>query len=142
MHNPKQSTKHQLLLIDPKIETSRNTTFLLQLAGYRVTSARALDEAINIISVLGPGNTRPDILLIDNLEITSKTSELLSLLTGRYKYHNLLFIDRHQQTLPLNSLKYTKISPRQTLGTVKKMLTEQSRSNQISDNFQRFHSYG
>lgn len=60
-----------------------------------------MDEAANIISALGPGEARPDILLIDNLVLESSTGELRTLLTRRYLYRHILFIDRRQQVVPL-----------------------------------------
>lgn len=89
MNELKQSAGQQILLIDYQAETSKNTTFLLRLAGYEVTIVARLEEAINMLSVYS-SRGGPAVILLNNLELTSGLKEKLALLTNRCRSSKVL----------------------------------------------------
>lgn len=131
MTDSKQSTEQRVLLVDHLDETSRNTAFLLCLAGYEVTTARGLDEAINIVSVFCPGEKSPDIILIDNLDFTSKPNGMVDLLANRCKSSRIILINRAKQQNSQREAEYRVIAPRHLLGGLRKAFTEHDMTSEL-----------
>jgi CheY-like chemotaxis protein len=72
-----------VLLVDHKIETSRNAAFLLGLAGYRVRRVADAQAALNWITNSQVNQKSIDLILLSNWESARETFELIPFIYER-----------------------------------------------------------
>ncbi len=137
----REGATYKVLLVDHQQETSRNTAFLLQLAGYEVTTAGGLDEAINIVSIFCPEGETPDVILMDNLNAAAERNGVIELFAKQFKNSRILMINRAERQNRQRKADCRIIAPRHLLGGIRQVLAERATVNDDCDNFCRFHSY-
>lgn len=140
MDNHKQGMASKILLVDHQKATSKNTTFLLRLAGYEVMIAKGLDEAVNIVTVFYPKGDSPAVILIDNLLTTSGLREMIELLPEDCQRKSILVVKRGDMNDELEKMKYRIVAPRHVLSEIRRAIFYQALSDNPNDNFCRFHA--
>lgn len=140
MNNSNKNESQQVLLVSPQDETSANTIFLLQLAGYEVSTARGLDEAVNLVSSFCLERDFPAVILIDDQKIVANRDEMIQLLATRCQNSKIFIVERNVQTDNHNVNRDRFIAPRHILAGIKQFITEQDSENENFDSLQGFHS--
>ncbi len=141
MTHSRQSAGYKVLLVDHQQESSRNTAFLLRLAGYDVFAVTSLEEAINVLTVFCSTGDSPAVILIDNLKATTIHNETCRHLAEHCRNSKILMVNRGEWNHSPAGPGHRIITPRHILGEVRKTLLEQTLRNDVSDNFCRFHSH-
>lgn len=139
MKDPKCDADLQILLIDHQEETSRNTAFLLRLAGYEVTIVAGPEEAINVLSVYFSQGGCPAVILLNNPGLASGLKEL-DLLTDHCRDSKVLVVDRTGQVARFGNVEQRIIAPHHILTEIRKVLLQPAASKDDSEYFFRFHA--
>lgn len=102
--------------------------------------AEGLDVALNLFTVCFPDKARPQVLIIDHLELTSELQQLIALFQTQVPKCKILFVNRSDNEEKFDSVNHRVIQARHIFREVREICLQQTRAAEVLDKLTTFPS--